>query len=175
MTEFTVPFASADYFILLAVVVFSRAADFISTWIGTPNLELEANPLSRRLGWRGGVITHAVLALIVAMYPLPAIVLSTTSVLVAAHNFQSAWLMRALGEARYSLMVAEQMSQASWSLYVFCLFAQNLLIGGVGAAVMLFSGGREPVLAIGLGIVGYALVVVFYTLLSVWHGRRFMR
>jgi hypothetical protein len=44
----------------------------------------------------------------------------------------------------------------------------------VGAAVVYFTNWqRDPVLlAIGLGIVAYALAVAFYTLLGVWRLRR---
>ncbi len=46
-----IPFGSRLYFFLLAFLLFARAKDFLSTWIATPNLLLEANPIARRLGW----------------------------------------------------------------------------------------------------------------------------
>lgn len=36
---------------LIAAMAFSRGMDFLSTWIVTPRLELEANPLMRRVGF----------------------------------------------------------------------------------------------------------------------------
>ncbi len=36
---------------LVAAMAFSRGMDFLSTWIVTPKLQLEANPLMRRLRW----------------------------------------------------------------------------------------------------------------------------
>jgi len=42
----------------------------------------------------------------------------------------------------------------------------------VGAAVIYFSDWRLVPLAIGLGIVAYALAVAFYTLLGIWRLRR---
>ncbi|MCH7478303.1 MAG: hypothetical protein IIA14_09390 [SAR324 cluster bacterium] len=36
---------------LIASMAFSRGMDFLSTWIVTPKLELEANPLMRRAGF----------------------------------------------------------------------------------------------------------------------------
>ena len=53
------------------------------------------------LGWRWGLPINVGFSLVLAFWPLPAIVISTTSVLVAARNFQSAWLMRSLGEQVY--------------------------------------------------------------------------
>ena len=75
--------------------------DFLSTWIATPNLVLEGNPLAKKLGWKWGVPLNVVICLALPLWPLSAIVVSTASVLVAARNFQSAWLMRSLGEEIY--------------------------------------------------------------------------
>ena len=36
---------------LVAAIAFARLLDFHSTWIVTPRLELEANPLMRRVGF----------------------------------------------------------------------------------------------------------------------------
>ena len=108
-----------------------------------------------------------------AFWPLPAMVISTTSVLVAARNFQSAWLMRSLGEHIYREWHIERIQETSVTLYLFCLFAQTALVGGVGAAVIFFSELHNvPLLAIGLGIVAYALAVAFYTTLGIWRLRR---
>jgi hypothetical protein len=96
-----VSFGSREYFLMLALLVFARGMDFLSTWIATPNLVLEGNPLAKKLGWRWGIAVNLAVCLGLAFWPLPAIVICTTSVLVAARNFQSAWLMRSLGEERY--------------------------------------------------------------------------
>ena len=107
-----------------------------------------------------------------ACWPLPAIVISTTSVLVAARNFQSAWLMRSLGEEPYRNWHVERLQETRISLYLLCLFAQTALLSGVGAALIFFTSGQLVPLAVGLGNIGYALAVAFYTLLSVWRLRR---
>src|SRR5208282_1653757 len=56
-----VPFGSRAYFLMLAVLACARAADFLSTWIATPNLELEGNPLARKLGWKWGSLINTIL------------------------------------------------------------------------------------------------------------------
>ena len=87
--EDAIPFASRLYFIMLALLLFARGMDFLSTYIATPNLVLEGNPLAKRLGWRWGILANLALSFGLAFWPLPAIVICTTSVLVAARNFQS--------------------------------------------------------------------------------------
>ena len=156
-------------FLLLFV---SRGMDFLSTWVATPNMVLEGNPIAKKLGWKWGIPLNLALCFGFAFWPLPAIVISTTSVLVAARNFQSAWLMRSLGEQLYRDWHVERVQETSVTLYLFCLFAQTALTGGVGVAVIYFSDWRLVPLAIGLGIVAYALAVAFYTLLGIWRLRR---
>jgi len=170
--EETLPFGSRDYFLYLAVLLFARGMDLISTRIATPNLELEANPIARKLGWKGGIAFNTVMCGICGLYPLPAIIISTTSVLVAAHNFQNAALMRSMGEQGYRVWMREQLSAIPTPLYLSCLLAQTLLTAGVGAALVWTSDPFHPPFGIGLGLVGYAAAVLVFTSISVWRSRR---
>jgi hypothetical protein len=177
--EDTIPFASKWYFLMLALLVFSRGMDFLSTWIATPNLVLEGNPIAKKLGWTWGLIVNVAVVFLLAIWPVAAIVVSTASVMVAARNFQSAWLMRTLGEHSYRDWHVERVQETRISVYLFCLFGNTLLTAGVGLAVILFSrtetGDLQLVpVAIGMGIVSYAVAVVFYTLLAIWRLRRAM-
>ena len=156
-------------FLLLLV---SRGMDFLSTWVATPNMVLEGNPIAKKLGWRWGIVLNLALCLGFAFWLLPAIVISTTSVLVAARNFQSAWLMRSLGEEGYRDWHIERIQETRVTLYLFCLAGNTLLTAGVGAAVIYFSDLAVVPAAIGIGIIGYAGAVAFYTLLGVWRLRR---
>ena len=171
MEEF-VQFASRTYGLMFVLLLVSRGMDFFSTWVATPNMVLEGNPIAKKLGWRWGIPINVAMCFGFAFWPLPAIVISTTSVLVAARNFQSAWLMRSMGEQLYRDWHVERVQETSITLYLYCLFAQTALTGGVGVAVIGFSEWRLAPLAIGLGIVSYALAVAFYTLLGIWRLRR---
>lgn len=170
-----VPMGGQEYWALLALLVFARAMDFLSTWVATPNLVLEGNPLAKILGWRWGLVVNAVLVACLARWPLSAIVVATASVLVAARNFQSAWLMRSLGEETYRAWHVERIQETPVVLYLLCLAGNTLLTAGVGAGLMYFGGWRLVPLAIGMGMVAYAVAVAFYTLLSVWRLRRASR
>jgi hypothetical protein len=177
--EETVPFASKWYFLMLALLLFSRGVDFLSTWIATPNLVLEGNPIAKKLGWTWGLLVNVAVVFLLAMWPVAAIVVSTASVMVAARNFQSAWLMRTLGEHSYRDWHVERVQETRISVYLFCLFGNTLLTAGVGFAIILFSRtetGELPLvpMSIGMGIVSYAVAVVFYTLLAIWRLRRAM-
>lgn len=172
----SLPFASREYFIFVTVLGFARGMDFLSTWVATPHLVLEGNPIAKWLGWKWGAVVNVTLVLLLAMWPLSAIVVSTASVLVAARNFQSAWLMRSMGEDAYRHWHSQRLMETPLSLYLFCFAGNTLLTLAVGIAVVIYShlGDYQlPVpFAIGIGIIAYAVVVIVFTLLALWRGRR---
>jgi hypothetical protein len=173
--EESLAFGSREYLVLLAALAFGRAMDFISTWTATPNLVLEANPIARWLGWKWGIPVNIALVLWLASEPVPAIVVTTTSLLVAAHNFQHAWVMRSAGEWNYRLWMRERMAETSPVVFAGCLLGQTLLTALVGAAVIWAGGDNGLTFGIGAGIVGYALAVLLFTVISLWRGGRFTR
>jgi hypothetical protein len=174
--ERAVLFGSAEYLLFVLLLLFSRSMDFLSTWIATPNLILEANPVARKLRWKWGIPVNLVLCVAFARWPLTAIIISTTSVLVAARNFQHAWLMRSHGEDNYRNWFIERLDETPPGLFLFCLLAQTSLTAGVGGVLILFSRFEQEVpLGIGMGIVGYALAVTIYTMLALWRNRRMAR
>lgn len=172
MTDQILPFGSAAYFLFLALTVFSRGMDFLSTWVATPNLILEGNPLAKKLGWRGGLIFNAVFCGSISVWPLPAIMVSVMSLLVAARNFQSAWIMRSMGEMAYSVWMHERLTHGSAGLFTLCIAAQSVLTGLVGVPLMALSDERSIAFAVGSGICAYAVAVLFFSLLSIWRIRR---
>ncbi len=167
-----VRFGSSQYFLFLALLALGRGMDFLSTWIATPNLVLEGNPLARKLGWTGGLILNTFICLGFAAWPLPALVIVTTSLLVAARNLQNAWLMRSLGEETYRYWFVQRVGETNLGLYLFCLGLQCTIIAGIGAALMCFSPFHLVPFAVGMGIITYAVAIAFFTLLSVWRIRR---
>src|ERR1043165_4944852 len=125
--EDSVPFASREYFIMLALLMFSRGTDFLSTWIATPHLVLEGNPIARWLGWKWGALVSIVFCIGAAFIPLLAVSLATLSLFVAAHNFQNAWLMRSMGEQAYRAWMLQRLAERRMGLFLFCLLMQSSL------------------------------------------------
>jgi hypothetical protein len=167
-----IQFGSSFYFWLMAALVFGRGMDFLSTWIATPRLILEANPIARRLGWRWGIVLNVLICFGFAFWPLPAIVIATTSFMVAARNFQNAWLMRCLGEEQYRDWIVQRLGETNLGLYIFCVAAQSVLIASIGLALMYFSALHLIPFGIGMGVLTYATAVIVYTLFSLWRIRR---
>lgn len=167
-----VPFGSRSWWLFLALLAFARGMDFLSTWIATPNLVLEGNPIAKRLGWRWGIALNVVVCLGMAFWPLTAIALSTTSLLVAARNFQSAWLMHSMGEENYRDWHVQRIQETRVTLFLFCLAGNTLLTGVIGAGLVFFSRLALVPFAVGIGMISYSVAVLIYTLLAVWRLRR---
>lgn len=170
--EETVPFGSRDYFVFLTVLLVARSMDFLSTWMATPRLLLEANPIVRRLGWRGSLLLNLATCVGFGAWPLPAVIISTTSLLVAARNFEWAWLMRSMGEDHYRTWMAARVAETPGLLLVLSLLGQSLLVGVIGAALVWFTQGHFWGFGIGVGLIGYAGAVLLFSSLALWQRRR---
>ena len=175
--ENPVSFGGSEYFLMLALLIFGRGMDFLSTWIATPNLALEGNPIAKKLGWKWGLLLNVVLVFTLAVWPLSALVVSTASVLVAARNFQSAWLMRSLGEDAYREWHVQRVRETRVTLHLFCLAGNTLLTAAVGAVLVYFShteGENWELVpfAIGMGMIAYSIAVAIYSLLAIWRIHR---
>ena len=83
-----------------AVLLLARVADLVSTYLASPRLLLEANPLVRRLGWPYAIAT-TLLSLVAFVHVGFAFSLTVASLYVAGANFGRAWLARTLGEEAY--------------------------------------------------------------------------
>jgi len=165
-------FASRDYCLMALLLAFSRSMDLISTRVATPNLVLEGNPIAKFLGWNGGIISSLLISVGLAFWPVTAIAISTMSLLVAARNFQSAWLMRSMGEEHYRDWHVARIQETPITLYLLCLAGNVLLTAAVGFGLIFFSKNMMIPQAIGLGIITYAVAVAYFTLLSLWRMRR---
>ncbi|MCS7338260.1 MAG: hypothetical protein NZ739_08515 [Verrucomicrobiae bacterium] len=170
-------FGSTKYLLLLALLLGTRALDFLSTWIATPNLVLEGNPVARKLGWRWGIPVNIVVCVALAFWIVPATILITTSALVAARNFQFAWLARSFGEHNYREWHTARLRETRPTLVTFCVLAHVSLFGAVGAALVYFGGPSKPggtaelmtvTQAIGVGVIAYAAAVAVFTLMNLW-------
>lgn len=172
MTDDFIPFLGRDYLLMLLLLVFSRGMDVLSTWVATPNLVLEGNPIAKKLGWRWGLPINAGFCLVLAFWAMPTLVISTTSILVAARNFQLGWLMRSMGEEAYRIWHVQRLQETRITLFLWCLAGNTLLVAALGAGLIFFSGNLLIPFSIGAGIIGYAAAVAFYTLFGVWRLRR---
>ena len=166
-----VPPGSAPWCLFAVLALAGRTADLVSTFLATPNLALEGNPLARRLGWRWGIPINGLASLAVGCFPALAIAVVTTSALVAARNFQNAWIMRSMGEWEYRIWMSERLDRAPRALPALCFIAESALTLGPGLALLLFAESGGVAQSVGLGITAYAAAVALFTLMALWRRR----
>jgi hypothetical protein len=174
MDEF-LRFGSRNYMLYAALLVFSRGMDILSTRVATPNLVLEGNPIAKKLGWGWGIFMSLIIAFGMAFWPFIAIGISTMSLLVAARNFQSAWLMRSMGEENYRDWHVTRIQETPVTLFLACLAGNTGLTALVGIGLIFLSKNVVIPTAIGMGMVTYAFAVVLYTTIAIWRLRRASR
>lgn len=165
-------FGSNEYLLMVLLVMFGRGMDILSTWIATPTLELEANPLARWLGWRAGIVVNIVVSAFIALLPLAAISVATTSIMVAARNLQSAWLTRVVGEHAYRQWIGARYREGKRGVFLICLILHAALICLIGSSLMIFSRWQLIPFGIGFGIVTYSLAIVTFTTMAMRRAAR---
>ena len=112
---------------LCLMVLISRLADILSTYLITPTLKLESNPIVKKLGWKF-LLLSLVLCVVPYYYTPSAVIIIIPSLLVAASNIGKFWVVKGMGETEYlklNLMIASK-SRLSYAL--FSVMTSSLLV-----------------------------------------------
>lgn len=133
------------YLALLAIAVTARACDAFSTWLITPDLALESNPIVRKLGWSRSVVMDLALCLLLAIDSRLAIPVAVSSLLVASRNCD-------LSAGRYRRL---------------CICMAAVLMAMLGTAIVL--AGPDTKESIGLGFIMFAILSLWFR--RVWKRR----
>ena len=150
-------------FTIAALLLISRLGDIGSTYLASPKLELESNSVIRRFRWPFAVLT--ILVFIVPYWDIGSgIVLMVASLLVAASNSSKIWLIRAMGESEYYALMVRMAARAKPVPSLIYSLMPALFMSILGGTIMYLYPSEHTDLGyhVGLGILGYALVVAFY-------------
>ena len=137
MREFILSHIALEH-LLCATVFISRLGDIGTTYIATPKLELEANPIIRKLGWPFAVAT-LFLCLIPYYSPALAIVILVPSLMVSAANAGKIWFARACGERAYHELLMRVARGSRLSHALAPTIAAALFIALIGLVLLLLS------------------------------------
>lgn len=147
---------------LAIVLLLARFGDLASTYLATPTLRLEANPLARKFGW-----PFAWLTLLVCFVPYYntslAVIAITVSLFATASNLSRAWIIRALGEAEY-LNVLQRAAAASRPREAIAfILASSGAFALAGVVLLVISGGPgEWPFWFAVGIIAYAYAMAMF-------------
>jgi len=153
--------------VLCVLILISRLGDIVSTYLVTPKLKLEANPLARKLGW-----PFAILSLLICIIPYwntaVGIIVLIPSLLVSAANTSKIWFARAYGEQAYVELIYEMAGKSKLSHALAGTIVSALFIAMVGLVTLFLcpNPGTDWGYFIGWGILTYAFVIGFYGSLS---------
>jgi hypothetical protein len=152
------------------MLLLARIGDVGSTYLATPGLKLEANPIARRFRWPFAVLTILVAA--IPYYSLPiGLVILVASLLVCASNFSKLWLVRAMGEHEYHQMVVRMAGRSRVPSSLLLIAAPAVCMAAIGLLFVYFYPNPESDWGyyFAMGFFAYALAI------ALWGSRAFLQ
>ena len=151
---------------LCALLLLARIGDVGTTFLVTPTLTLEANPIARKLGWPFALLTLGACLLPYVHMPL-AVSALVTFLLVSASNATRIWMVRTIGEATYAAFLLELARKSSLSSALLPIALSTFFVALAGGTILLFYPfGSDWGFWLGLGVVLYAAAKCFYGTLA---------
>jgi hypothetical protein len=155
------------YFINLLLAFFGRGMDFLSTYIATPDLRLEANPIAKKLGWRWMIPLNIILCLLVAETLAGSLIILVASLMVSGSNFSRAIGARGLGADRSSLISGEALRnlRPGWALALNSASAAMFILVGL---IFFVLPDPELIQYGSLGIIAFGAALLIYGNLQIY-------
>jgi hypothetical protein len=160
--------------VLCVLILAARFADIISTYLATPSLKLEANPLVRRLGW-SLPLTSVVACVIPYLSVGVGIVVLVVSLWASADNIARLWFIHALGEGAYHDMIQRALDRGSPRELLLTMYAKTICIMVMGSLLCVLAYAfPEPPLSFwfGVGILSYGFIGLWMGTHRFWELRK---
>jgi len=126
-----------DHF-LFVVLLISRIGDILTTYIATPTLKLEANPIVRKLRWPFALLT-LLIAFVAYASTNVAATLAIVSLLVCASNASWMWIMRVMGEQEFYQLYLTLCRRASVTFSLLCCWLPSFFFFLVGVILFVLT------------------------------------
>jgi hypothetical protein len=149
--------------LLCGLILVSRLGDIGSTYLVTPRLKLEANPIVQKLGW-----WFAVATLLVCLIPYYStamgIVILIPSLMVSAANTSKIWFIRAYGEGEYYELLLRLARKTRLSSALIPMIVAAGFTAVIGLVLLLLSPdpGHDWGYWFAFGFLVYAFIIGFY-------------
>jgi len=152
--------------VLCFLILVSRLGDIISTYLVTPTLKLEANPIVRKLGWRFTFLT-VLICLIPYYHTGLAVMVLVPSLLVTSGNISKYWAVKTVGEEEFSrgLLILASKSRLSRALFSVLASAFFVILTGL-VLLFLCPDSRNWGYWFANGIILYGFIAALYGSLS---------
>lgn len=152
-----------DYQHLLAILILvARIGDIGTTYILTPNMKLEANPMMRKWRW-----PFALLSLLLCLMPYisqaAAVMLLVTSLMLSMSNSLRIWLVRSVGEVEYHRFAVAAAGKANSRESLFLVFLPGAFMLLLSLTMFLFYHDESQWgYWIAGGFLAYAMILLIY-------------
>lgn len=124
--------------LLCGLILLARIGDIGSTYLATPKLKLEMNPIAKKLGW-----PFAMATLLVCLVPYYStafgIVVLVPSLLVSASNTRAIWFVRAYGETEFQNLTEQMARKSKLSHALTASVVSAFFIALIGLTLLLLS------------------------------------
>jgi hypothetical protein len=150
--------------VLALATLISRLGDIGTTYLVSPTLRVEANPIARRLGWKY-IFATALIAFIPYRSIHGGVVVLTASFLIAALNASEAMLARFMGESDYAALTREAIRKTSAPLGLALLCLPAIFLMMLGLIMLLLSPEASNRWGFDMAIgtmVAAAAILIFY-------------
>lgn len=149
--------------VLCGLLLLSRIGDVGSTYLVTPKMQLEANPLMKKLGWK-----FALLTLLVCFVPYystnMAVFMLVPFLFVTSANIGKIWFARAYGETEYRelLLQVARKSKLSHAIAGTIVSASFLALAGLVLLYLAPDPDHDWGYWFALGLILYAIIIGLY-------------
>lgn len=148
---------------LCGMLFLARCGDILTTWLATPTMRLEANPIAKKLGWVFAVATIFTCFTAYVSQPL-ALALLGISLCVCASNASKLWMLRTLGEEEYLALQVATLRRSGLTKALIYNCSPALFYIALGL-IMRFVDG-DPITwgyHLGTGVFAFGIaILVFY-------------
>lgn len=155
-------------FFVLCIV--SRGLDFLSTFMITPNLKLEANLIAKKLGWKIMAVLNLLLCIFSAFSVESTIIICTVSLLVTGNNFGRGLVTRGIGEDRSRQIMNEALSRLPAGIILIFTLSYGFVYIILGS-VLLYYSSSYVVFYIAQGILFFGIVIIIHMNISIFRKR----
>src|SRR6185503_13959975 len=127
--------------ILCVLILITRIGDVLSTWLISPKLRLEANPIVRKLGWPFALLS--LLACLVPYYDTGiGVTVFVMFALVCTANFSRMWRARAMGEFEVEASMRSLARKSTIASAMIPHLVGQAFLASVGGLLLWLSGSN---------------------------------
>ena len=155
------------YFIFCIVF---RGLDFLSTYMVTPGLKLEANLIAKKLGWKKMAVLNIILCFFCGFSLDATIIICTVSLLVTGNNFGRGLLTRGLGEERSRQIMNDAIKKLSTGTILIFTLSYGFVYIILGS-VMIYFTNSYIIFYIAQGILVFGIVIIIHMNISIFKKR----